>query len=137
MALFITPWSITSDVTPEICTCAPVSGDFWVSSWLSDRILTLDQAISAMTLDEILSDPDPVDGDTALELAGFRAAELGLTLAEVVVRLAVRVAQRDEYLAHRPSGISRTGRSRVFTHTCGATADRRLSAVEPDRDCHC
>ncbi|MBL1078215.1 hypothetical protein JK358_27785 [Nocardia sp. 2] len=97
MALYITPWSIGSDVTPEIATCAATSGDFWVLSWLPGRVLTYEQAVSGMVLDEILSDPEPVDGDTALELAEIRAAELGLTLAEVVVRLAVRIAQRDEH----------------------------------------
>ncbi|WP_327144133.1 hypothetical protein [Nocardia sp. NBC_01327] len=95
MALALTTWLITSDVTPEIALRSTTSEDEWVLSWLPDRSLTLEQAVSGMVLDEILSDPELADGELALELAAFRAAELGVTLREVVLQLAIRMAQRD------------------------------------------
>ncbi|MCU1645092.1 MAG: hypothetical protein JWN03_5367 [Nocardia sp.] len=95
MALALTTWLITSDVTPEIALRSTTSEDEWVLTWLPDRSLTLEQAVSGMVLDEILSDPELADGEAALELAAFRAAELGVTLREVVVQLSIRIAQRD------------------------------------------
>ncbi|WP_405133175.1 hypothetical protein [Nocardia sp. NBC_01388] len=95
MALAFTTWLITSDVTPEIALRSTASADEWILSWLPDRSLTLEQAVSGMVLDEILSDPELDDGGLAFELAAFRAAELGVTLREVVLQLAIRMAQRD------------------------------------------
>ncbi|WP_194853025.1 hypothetical protein [Nocardia sp. SYP-A9097] len=95
MALAFTTWLITSDVTPEIALRSTTSEQDWELSWLPDRKLTFEQAVSGMVLDEILSDPAPADGEIALELAAIRAGELGTTLREVVVRLSIRVAQRD------------------------------------------
>ncbi|WP_174567207.1 hypothetical protein [Nocardia yamanashiensis] len=110
MALYTTPWTITSDRTPEFAVCAPTSGDGWILSWLPARVLTFDQAKSGMVLDEILSDPELTGAGPALELAEFRAGELGMELREVVVRLAQRVEQRDRRRAGRarrrpPRGI--------------------------------
>jgi hypothetical protein len=101
MAIRLTSWSITSDVTPEFATCTTPSGDFWTLSWLPGRVLTTEQAISGMVLDEILSDPAPADPDMILEMAEIRAMDLGLPLSEVVVRLSMRIAQRDEHREHR------------------------------------
>ncbi|WP_157554860.1 hypothetical protein [Nocardia crassostreae] len=124
MALSITPWSITSDLTPEIAVCAVDSSEVWVLSWLSERELTRSQAISGMALDEILSDPEPADGEQALAMAAAHAAELGLSLREVVVRLAVRVAQRDLYRGHHGHGLG-SGSVHVRAHRRGASAPVR------------
>ncbi|WP_067705121.1 hypothetical protein [Nocardia jejuensis] len=101
MAINLTPWAITSDVTPEFATRATSCGDTWALSWLPGRVLTTEQAISGMVLDEILSDPAPSDPEVVLEIAEIRAMDLGLTLSEVVVRLSMRIAQRDEHRRDR------------------------------------
>ncbi|MFF2557595.1 hypothetical protein ACFVUS_41820 [Nocardia sp. NPDC058058] len=96
MALAFTTWLITSDVTPEIALRSTTSEHEWELSWLPDRPLSFEQAVSGMVLDEILSDPALADGELALELAAIRAGELGTTLREVVLRLSIRMAQRDQ-----------------------------------------
>lgn len=96
MALHITDWMITSDITPETAHYIPLAtGGQWILSWLPGRALTREQAVSGMVLDEILSTPDPADGEFALELAGMRAAQLGIVLEDVVLRLAARMLERD------------------------------------------
>ncbi|MGQ4598863.1 hypothetical protein [Nocardia sp. R6R-6] len=97
MALDITDSIITSDITPE--TARPLSisaGAAWELSWLPTVALTRDQAVIGMVLDETLSDPDSVTNDLALELAAARAAELGISLRDVLLRLYVRIAERDQ-----------------------------------------
>ncbi|WP_063712662.1 hypothetical protein [Nocardia concava] len=94
MALDITPETVRSDKTPEIAVRTTLPTDTWVLSWLPNRLLTFEQARSGMVLDEILSDPAPADPEQALEFAELRAAELGLTLPEVVVLLWDRYDQR-------------------------------------------
>ncbi|MFE3055012.1 hypothetical protein [Nocardia sp. NPDC059239] len=102
MTLQVTDRSITSDVTPEIAYHIPdPGGGNWVLTWLPGRLLTREQALEGMRLDELLSDP-LVDGTAALRSAAERAAALGLDLPEVVVRLATRIAERDRWRAARP-----------------------------------
>jgi hypothetical protein len=106
MTLHITERLITSTVTPETAHRIPLAeGGMWVLSWLPDRVLTRDQAISGLVLDETLSVPDTVHTEFAMELAAFRAADLGLTPREVVLRLCARMLERDQ-LAHNESGES-------------------------------
>ncbi|MEU0538424.1 hypothetical protein [Nocardia sp. NPDC005978] len=95
MALTFSPGLVTSDITPEIAWHVAASEGDWVLSWLPERRLSRQAAISGMVLDEVLSDPDPADPELVLELAAARAADLGLTLPQVVERLALRVLQRD------------------------------------------
>lgn len=96
MALRITDRLISSDITPEIAEEIANGGSRnWMLSWLPDRPLTREQAVSGMVLDEILSDPDPADPQLAMELAAVRADMLGLALRDVVLRLAIRVVQRE------------------------------------------
>ncbi|MFE3190934.1 hypothetical protein ACFXHA_18120 [Nocardia sp. NPDC059240] len=95
MALEFMPWTIRSDKSPEIAFRTTLSMDSWMLTWLPDRMLTLEQAAIGMGLDEVLSDPAPADAEDALEVAEMRAAQLGLTLREVVVLLWVRSAERD------------------------------------------
>ena len=100
MTLELTNWLITSDITPETARYVPtVDGDSWLLSWLPGRILTRDQAISAMVLDETLSDPNPEDYVIALELAAIRAEDLGLDLPQAIVLLHARILERDRQLA--------------------------------------
>lgn len=92
MTLEPTDWLITSDITPET---AHYTGDGWILSWLPGRLLTREQAITGMVLDETLSDPDPEDYLLAMEIAAVRAADLGLELAQAVVLLHARILERD------------------------------------------
>ncbi|MFF0492692.1 hypothetical protein ACWDSJ_24220 [Nocardia sp. NPDC003482] len=96
MALRITAWLITSDVTPELAQYLPSArGGHWALSWLPGVPLTRDQALSGMVLDELLSDPRLVANDVAFELAAFRAAEVGITLEQALIRLYGRILARD------------------------------------------
>lgn len=104
MTLHITDRLITSTVTPETAHRIPITeGGMWVLSWLPDRLLTRNQAISGLVLDETLSVADTAHAEFAMELAAFRAADLGLTLREVVLRLCARMLERD-MLAHNENG---------------------------------
>ncbi|MGV9410080.1 hypothetical protein ACWDOP_09205 [Nocardia sp. NPDC003693] len=115
MALTFSPGLVTSDITPEIAWQISASDHVWMLSWLPERRLTRHAAISGMVLDEVLSDPALADPDFALALAEARAGELGMTLREVVERLALRVLQRDAQRG--PRGL-RVG----HTHRHGAVA---------------
>lgn len=104
MTLHITTTLIASTVTPETAASIPApEGGAWALSWLPDQPLTREQAIGAMVLDETLSDPQAAHAEFAMELAAFRAADLGLTLREVVLRLCARMVERD-LLTHNESG---------------------------------
>lgn len=92
MTLQLTDWLITSDITPET---AHDTGNGWVLSWLPGRLLTREQAVTGMVLDETLSDPDPEDYLLAMEIAAIRAADLGLELAQAVLLLHARIIERD------------------------------------------
>ncbi|MCC3327853.1 hypothetical protein [Nocardia abscessus] len=106
MALDITHSIITSDITPESARLLPFStGAAWELSWLPTVTLTREQAVSGMVLDEMLSDPGTLTSDLARELAGIRAAELGISLRDALIRLYVRIAERDNEgacYAHTP-----------------------------------
>jgi hypothetical protein len=94
MTLHITAWLITSDVTPESAQRLPSLPGQWLLSWLPGELLTQEQALSGMIVDEILSDPAFVDDLGAVEMATLHAAELGITLDEAVIRLCARVLER-------------------------------------------
>ncbi|MBH0778908.1 hypothetical protein [Nocardia bovistercoris] len=96
MALDITAELITSDITPEYARYFPTNqGGHWLLSWLPEIPLTREQAINGMVLDETLSDPHLTDTATAMELAAHRARTLGTTLAAVVIRLSIRILERE------------------------------------------
>lgn len=103
MALDITDSIITSDITPENARLLSIStGEAWELSWLPTVTLTREQAVNGMVLDELLSDPGTAASDLALEVATIRAAELGISLRDVLLRLYLRIAQRDEDSARHP-----------------------------------
>ncbi|WP_067814332.1 hypothetical protein [Nocardia inohanensis] len=97
---------IISDRTPEFAVRIPAD-DIWMLTWLLGHALTREQAISAMTLDETLSDPAIAAGDLALELAAMHAEVLGLDLREAVLRLSVRMLEREHRSGRIPLSISR------------------------------
>ncbi|WP_040785221.1 hypothetical protein [Nocardia pneumoniae] len=103
MALDITDSIITSDITPENARLLPIPpGEAWELSWLPTVALTREQAVNGMALDELLSDPGTADNDLALEVAALRAAELGISLRDVLLRLYLRIAERDQDSARQP-----------------------------------
>ncbi|ATL66097.1 hypothetical protein [Nocardia terpenica] len=105
MALDITAWLITSDVTPEFAQYLPTAtGGYWTLSWLPELPLTREQALSGMVLDETLSDPRLVDNRLAFELAALRATELGIDVQLALIRLYTRIADRDDRPSHDPDG---------------------------------
>ncbi|MEU0538344.1 hypothetical protein ABZ319_00630 [Nocardia sp. NPDC005978] len=115
MALTVTEWLITSDTTPETAHYIPTArGGEWVLSWLPDRALNREQAISGMVLDEFLSDPAPADDVFALELADVRAAQLGIELEDAILRLCARMLERVEPPAMVPDA-PHAWRIREFT----------------------
>lgn len=106
MALDITDSIITSDITPENARLLSISpGEAWELSWLPTVALTREQAVNGMVLDELLSDPGTAANDLALEVAAIRAAELGISLRDVLLRLYLRIAQRDQDSARPHSPI--------------------------------
>ncbi|AHH16149.1 hypothetical protein NONO_c13460 [Nocardia nova SH22a] len=94
MTLHITDWKITSDVSPESAHRLVSHPGGWMLSWLPGELLTREQAHSGMLVDDILSDLDLVDDMTALEMAALHAAELGISMDDVVIRLCARVIER-------------------------------------------
>ena len=64
----------------------------WTCTWLSDRILTRDQAITAMSIAELVgqipadADPEAYSDGRFWTLVDSWAAELGLPGADAVVR---------------------------------------------------
>lgn len=145
MALHITERSITSDLTPEAAYFVPdPGGGKWLLTWFPDRLLTREQAIDGMTLDELLSDPRGDAAAVTRAAAGY-AASLGMELADVLVRLYTRAVERDRRSARRGrrshSGITERGhgsrRARdavpqwflLFCATVSAMLARTLYAV--------
>ena len=66
---------------------APCQPQQWRVSWLPDRLLSRNDAVTAMTLAEVLHDGPPVT-DSTRRLVATYAAELRLSSAEVLARLA-------------------------------------------------
>lgn len=118
MVLHFQPRLIISDKTPEFVWRTDDSIDHWHSTWMPGRVLDYQAAISVMVLDEVLSDPTPTDPDLVLELAEIRAADLGLTLREVVELLAFQVERRDAERQCFPSPLSahHPGRATPLRH---------------------
>jgi hypothetical protein len=87
MATRITDAAMTSDQTPHSAQAAPGGG--WTVTWLPGRTLTRDQAITAMTIAEVVATRAGDLADTAnrlwLHIDGW-AAELGITGPEAVAK---------------------------------------------------
>lgn len=128
MVLFFDdPTFITSDKTPEVAFRTTTSS--WTVSWLEDRELTFEQARAAMILDEMLSDPTAADDPFALEVAALHAGELELTLPEVVLRLALRMAERELHRNRKPRRADRGDRKFQGGKPCMPTPPNDVSAA--------
>ncbi|WP_019928442.1 hypothetical protein [Nocardia sp. BMG111209] len=95
MTLYTTDWSISSDITPE--RAFRISRDTakaWQLSWLDGRMLTRDQAIIGMELDELLSDPDRVDDRAQLSRIDDHAGRLGIVSEQAIILLHRRIVER-------------------------------------------
>jgi hypothetical protein len=90
---------MTSDATPHTATAWPVPGEptLWSVTWLPGRALTRDQAVTAMTIAEMVgAHADAVagaEGRWRLHLASW-AAELGLS-ADEAIEMASASAEHD------------------------------------------
>ncbi|MEV4237691.1 hypothetical protein AB0J47_21220 [Nocardia sp. NPDC049737] len=103
MTVDTTNWTMISDITPESAYRQIGSGAaVWRLSWLPDRLLTREQALAGMELDEILSDPDIVHDRHAHADAAILAGRVGIIWEQAVILLSKRILTR---LRQRPSGI--------------------------------
>ncbi|MET8779566.1 hypothetical protein ABZV58_31610 [Nocardia sp. NPDC004654] len=88
-ALVIAPLRISSAISPEVAVRLGDGehGERWTLSWLPEMVLNRQQALSAMVLDEILTDPQELDSATIMRILRHLADELGMPLERVLVRL--------------------------------------------------
>ncbi|MFE7799480.1 hypothetical protein [Nocardia sp. NPDC057440] len=90
-----TEWTMISDITPESAYRTIGSGaTVWSLSWLPDRLLTREQALAGMELDEILSDPSGVHDQDADVEATKRADTIGILWEQAVILLSKRILAR-------------------------------------------
>lgn len=84
MSTKITDTEMSSDSTRHVATAWPVPGEptLWTVTWLPGRQLTRDQAVTAMTIAEMVIDRAHILADPSSKLwwhMGGWAAELGLS----------------------------------------------------------
>ncbi|WP_433724440.1 hypothetical protein ACQP0C_27310 [Nocardia sp. CA-129566] len=86
--LHVTQFSVTSPNSAEYAatTADGTREDRWRLSWLPGRVLTLEQALCAMVLDEILIAHE-LDSDTMLRVMHDLAAHLAMPLHQILTRL--------------------------------------------------
>ncbi|NUS55620.1 MAG: hypothetical protein HOV66_12300 [Streptomycetaceae bacterium] len=77
---------MTSDATAHSARC--VGGDRWVVTWLPGRMLTGEQAVTAMTIASTLATHEVSVGDPEWAVLDDWALELGLTAREAVSLIA-------------------------------------------------
>jgi hypothetical protein len=78
---------MTSDQTPQFAVSTP-TGETWAVSWLPDRTLDRNQAITAMTVAEVVATNELWCTSPWWPFLDVWAAELGLTGPNAVVRAA-------------------------------------------------
>jgi hypothetical protein len=88
MTLSIADGEITSEQTPHTATAWPVPGEptGWSVTWLPGRNLTRNQAITAMTLAEMIDRNGLWDYRSSANIDAW-AAELGLTGPQAIEML--------------------------------------------------
>lgn len=97
MNVHATGWTMISDITPESAYRVAENGAaVWRLSWLPHRLLTREQALAGMELDEIISDPDAVYDRVAQAQAAARADQLGILWEQAVIMLSKRMMARLE-----------------------------------------
>ncbi|QIS06514.1 hypothetical protein F5X71_33195 [Nocardia brasiliensis] len=109
MSITATAWLITSDVVHEAAfriDLPEADRGTWVLSYLpTKRRLSRDQAMTGMALAEmIVLDGSPSGGPRATEIAELHAAELGMTLHDVMSLLALRAQADPEPAPTTPPG---------------------------------
>ncbi|MGY2093068.1 hypothetical protein [Nocardia gipuzkoensis] len=98
--LIIGPLRIASAISPEVAIrmADGIRGQRWALSWLPGRVLTREQAFSGMVLDEILTDPHELDSATMMLVMAELAAELSMSLEQVLLRLSY--IKKDDHYPH-------------------------------------
>ncbi|MET9031018.1 hypothetical protein ABZW96_36275 [Nocardia sp. NPDC004168] len=98
--LIIGPLQIASAISPEVAIrlADGIRGQRWALSWLPGRVLTRQQALSGMVLDEILTDPHELDSATMMLVMAQLAAELSMSLEQVLLRLSY--IKKDDHYPH-------------------------------------
>ncbi|MBH0779528.1 hypothetical protein [Nocardia bovistercoris] len=118
MTVYATPWTMTSDRSPEYAYRRDGSGARdWRLSWFADRRLTREQAVAGLELDELVSNPDLVADAVAHAAIADRADVLGIDWRDAVVLLAREMIARSQ------------GEQRVSPSAGGPLASPRLSAA--------
>ncbi|MBF6173610.1 hypothetical protein [Nocardia blacklockiae] len=89
-ALSATPLLITSRNSDSFAArvAGGIDGERWLASWLPEMVLTRQQVLSAMVLNEILTVHDQ-DSATMLQMMSDLAADLHLPLIRILRRLAL------------------------------------------------
>ncbi|WP_433603044.1 hypothetical protein ACQPXH_15590 [Nocardia sp. CA-135953] len=121
MTVDTTDWTMISDITPESAYRQTGAGTaVWRLSWLPDRLLTREQALAGMELDEILSDPDIVHDRHAHADAAILAGRVGIVWEQAVIllskRILARLRQRPNGIQDDPAGCESAGQSRLALH---------------------
>lgn len=101
MVIWHTEDAIRSTVTPE--WAARVSESGYRLSWLPELVLTRQQAVAGLRMDEILSDPAYVDDAVALARARMYAYEVGILLEQAIIRLCGSVSARQGEAGGEPA----------------------------------
>lgn len=131
MTVMATEWTMISDLSPESAYRESVSATAgWRLSWLPDRLLTREQAMAGMELDEILSDLDSVHDRHAHADAAILAGTVGIIWEEAVIRLSRRIVAR---LRQRPNEIQDDDGDPAGRGTTGCTFGSHLMSLRADR----
>lgn len=109
MTVYATPWTMTSDRTPEYAFRRDGSErSDWQLSWFADRRLTREQALAGLELDELVSNPDLIEDAVAHAAIADRADVLGIDWQDAIVLLARGMIARSDAAGHRaPTGDGR------------------------------
>ncbi|RBO94109.1 hypothetical protein [Nocardia puris] len=88
MTMFVTDWTITSDLTDHTAhRVAEKWPNSWRLSWLPDRLLTREQALAGMDLAEIISTRTHRLDQTAQLRAVHLAGQLGIPFEQIMLGL--------------------------------------------------
>ena len=86
MTLTINDATMTSDQTSHTARQAPGREHLWEVSWLPGRVLDRNSAITAMTLADLVGEPDLGEGHRLWPAVQSWSAELGLSGADAITR---------------------------------------------------
>lgn len=86
MSTRITDEGMTSTTTRHFATRVDADAELWEVSWLPAQLLTRNQAVTAMTLAEVVAVEDMHSNNPKWAFVDNWARELGLTGPDAVVR---------------------------------------------------